>query len=114
MTIRAALLDATGVYLRMDELAEVSQITESHLSQIIECDLPAGKYRWIADSTNSFGGAFWPLAWIARIEADRFAVQEAAERAAERERIRALPAELRRAARAAARAERAAKVGNLG
>jgi hypothetical protein len=111
MTIRAALLDADGVFLRIDELADASQITDRHLARITACDLPPGEYRWIPDTKNPFGGAFWPLAWLARLEADRLAVEEAATRAAERARIQALPAGERRAARAALRAERAARRG---
>ena len=108
MTVRAALLDANGVYLRMDTLADPGELTPLHLSAITECDLAPGEYRWIADRQNPFGGAFWPLKWLARVEVDRQAVQEAQEKAAEVEQLRALAPEQRRPARAAARAARLA------
>lgn len=52
MTIRAALLDApaasgkgkyTGV---IDELADESALTEFHVPEVPECDLPPGRYVW--------------------------------------------------------------------
>ena len=110
MTVRAALLDANGVYLRMDEFADESALTPLHLPQIPVCDLPGGEYVWIADKTNPYGGAFWPLKWLARVERDRQAVQEAQEKVVEVEQLRALAPEQRRPARAAARAARAARV----
>lgn len=55
--IRAALLDVDNVFLRMDELNGVSQLTDRHLPSITECDLPSGKYRWQADHDNAYGGA---------------------------------------------------------
>jgi len=108
MTVRAALLDAEGVYLRMDELADEAALTPQHLPQITSCDLAPGEYRWIADERNAYGGAFWPLKWLARCERDRQAVQEAQDKAAEVERLRAMAPEQRRPARAAARAARLA------
>ena len=108
MTVRAALLDANGVYLRMDELASAEQLTPLHLPTITSCDLAPGEYRWITDRQNPFGGAFWPLKWLARVERDRQAVQEAQEKSAEVERLRAIAPEQRRPARAAARATRVA------
>lgn len=61
MKIRAALLDEHGVFLRMDELADASQLTERHLPTITECDLPPGEYIWIAHGKNRAGGTFLPL-----------------------------------------------------
>ena len=52
MTIKAALLDApaasgkgkyTGV---IDELQDASALTENHVPEITECDLPPGRYVW--------------------------------------------------------------------
>ena len=63
--IRAALLDARGVYQRIDTLASAADLTPLHLPQITGCDLPAGEYVWIP-ADNQFGGAFWPLAWLRR------------------------------------------------
>lgn len=103
MTVLAALLDENGVYLSMEALEDASQLTERHLPQITFCDLPPGKYRWIADEKNPEGGAFWPVKWLERVARDKQAVIEARERAVEFERIRALAPQLRRAARAAAR-----------
>ena len=108
MKVRAALLDANGVYLRMDTLADPDELTPLHLPAITSCDLAPGEYRWIADRQNQFGGAFWPLKWLARCERDRQAVLEAQEKAAEVEQLRALAPEQRRPARAAARAARVA------
>ena len=108
MTVRAALLDADGVYLRMDELANRAALTARHLEKITSCDLAPGEYRWIADARNEYGGAFWPLEWLARVERDLQAVQEAQEKAAEVETLRAMAPEQRRPARAAARAARIA------
>jgi hypothetical protein len=62
--IKAALLDEGGVFLRMDELVDESQLTERHVATIASCDLPAGRYQWIPDETNPYGGAFWPIAWV--------------------------------------------------
>jgi hypothetical protein len=67
MTIKAALLDERGIYLRMDEVQSESDLTASHVPSITECDLPAGKYKWIADATNEYGGAFWPVDWLKRV-----------------------------------------------
>lgn len=64
MTIKAALLDEQGIFLRIDEVADEAALTERHLPQITTCDLPPGRYRWIAqpdDKTNPYGGSFWPL-----------------------------------------------------
>ncbi len=54
MTIKAALLDAPaasgrGKYLGMDELADESALTENHVPEITECDLPPGLYVWEPD-----------------------------------------------------------------
>ncbi len=64
MRIKAALLDEQGIFLRVDELDDESQLTDRHLPTITECDLPPGRYRWIADRTdknNVYGGFFSPL-----------------------------------------------------
>lgn len=66
MTIKAALLDEQGLYLRMDELAE-ADLTERHVPTIKACDLPAGQYRWVPDERNPYGGAFWPMKWLTRV-----------------------------------------------
>ena len=44
--ITAARLDADGYFAGMDELPE-TELTERHLPNVSECDLPPGKYRWI-------------------------------------------------------------------
>jgi hypothetical protein len=49
MTIRAARLDALGVYQGIDVLDDASHLTPQHLPQITECDLPPGRYRWTGD-----------------------------------------------------------------
>lgn len=69
MGIRAALLDEQGVYLRVDELVDATELTARHLPQIRVCDLAPGKYRWIPtdNQANEYGGAFWPLAWLSRL-----------------------------------------------
>jgi len=106
MTVRAALLDENGVYLRMDELADASALTSRHLAQIRSCDLPPGEYAWISDGKNPEGGAFWSVKWLERIEATRREVARAERRARTMAEIRKLPSGERRAARAAARARR--------
>lgn len=93
MTLLAALIDADGVFLRMEELADPRQLTARHLPQITACDLPAGKYKWVADARNPYGGAFWSLEWLKRIEDDRAAVRAALEK---EQRIAARRAERRR------------------
>lgn len=80
MTLRAALIDANGVFLRMDELADPREMTARHLPQITDCDLPSGKYKWVPDPMNPYGGAFWDLAWLKRVEDDRAAVLAAQEK----------------------------------
>jgi hypothetical protein len=107
MTVRAALLDENGVYLRMDEVASRAELTERHLAKITSCDLAPGAYRWIPDKDNPFGGAFWPLEWLARVEADVQAVAAALAKAAHVEELRAASPEQRRGARSAARVARA-------
>jgi len=91
MTIRAALLDASGVFLRVDALSSPADLTARHLAQITECDLPAGAYRWIADDANPYGGAFWPLTWLKRIADDLAEEARLAARKADRERRALLP-----------------------
>jgi hypothetical protein len=61
--IKAALLDKEGVYLRIDVLSSAAEITDRHLPQITECDLPPNRYKWIPDPTgkNTYGGSFSPL-----------------------------------------------------
>jgi hypothetical protein len=62
MTLKAALLDERGVYLRMDELADPALLTALHLPQITACDQPAGRYKWVEDAATSYGGACVSLA----------------------------------------------------
>lgn len=88
MSIKAALLDERGVYLRMDELEDLSELTDRHLPSITSCDLPAGRYVWIKDDRaradgsliNVYGGAFWEIAWLKRVTATREAALEDARR----------------------------------
>ena len=61
MTIKAALLDEQGIFLCIDELVDAGDLTDRHLPQITECDLPPNRYFWQADDANPYGGAFWPL-----------------------------------------------------
>jgi len=44
-TVKAALHDKDGVFLRIDEVLE-SELTEFHNPAITECDLPSNAYRW--------------------------------------------------------------------
>lgn len=106
MTIRAALLDADGVFVRMDTLADARQLTARHLPKITSCDLKPGTYRWVPDPANSYGGAFWPIQWLEQRKADEAAIALSLRKQAELEQVRALPAGARRAARAALRAAR--------
>lgn len=46
MTIRAALLDANDVFLRIDELADESELTDRHVPEVTEVDFAPGAYRW--------------------------------------------------------------------
>ena len=97
--MRCALLSPAGVYLRMDE---VDEPTENHLPQITECDLPPGKYKWVPDETNTYGGAFWEMRWLARIEQDKLDIvraAQAAETLAARRAQRKLDREAEEAAR---------------
>lgn len=55
-TVRAALLDGDGVYLGMDDIP-ADLLTDRHLPEVGDCDLPPGKYRWDADRKT-----FLPLA----------------------------------------------------
>jgi hypothetical protein len=67
MTIKAALLDESGVFLRMDELAGEGDLTDRHLPEVTECDLPPGLYRWIPSAELARfpqGGTFVPLRFI--------------------------------------------------
>jgi hypothetical protein len=72
--MKAALLDDNDVFLG---IVEVDVPGARHLPQINECDLPPGKYRWIADPANAAGGAFWPIAFLERREQDARDVQAA-------------------------------------
>ena len=82
--MRMALLDADGVF---QGLVDAQEITPFHLPQITDCDLPAGKYKWLPDPRNPQGGAFWPVRFLKRIEQDKLdvkAAQEVAQRIAAR------------------------------
>lgn len=91
--MRMALLSPAGVFLRMDDVEEP---TERHLPQITECDLPPGRYKWVPDPDNPFGGAFWEMRWLARVEQDKLdviAASQAAQRLSERRAQRKLDRE---------------------
>lgn len=78
MTVRAALLTAPaasgkGLFVRVDELVDASQLTDRHVPSITVCDLPPERYLWIPDERtrpgdgslmNEYGGAFWDLPWM--------------------------------------------------
>lgn len=69
MTVKAALLDAAGVFLRVEELTSKADLTPRHIAKITQCDLPSGRYKWIADPSNKqYGGAFWPLTYLAAVD----------------------------------------------
>lgn len=104
--IKAALLNSEGVFERMDELGDASQLTPLHLPQISECDLPPGKYRWIADASNPYGGAFWSLAWLEHVAATAAAAERQAALAGAIGAERKKPAEARRPRRLVTRAAR--------
>jgi hypothetical protein len=72
--MRAALLSPAGIFLRIEE---VEQLTERHLPQIVECDLPTGQYQWIPDPDNPYGGAFWHVKWVQRVKQDLLDVEKA-------------------------------------
>jgi hypothetical protein len=63
MTIRAARVDAQGVFVAVDELPDETALTARHLPQVAECDLPPGKYQWD-------GERFVPLPAAQRRQAD--------------------------------------------
>jgi len=70
--IVCAHLDADNTFIGMVTLANEGQLTDRHLRQITECDLPIGLYRWIADEGNAYGGAFWPIKMLNRmVESER-------------------------------------------
>lgn len=84
MSIRAALLSAPaasgkGLYLRIDELADVAALTDCHVPSITACDLESGVFLWIPDERvrpdgamrNEYGGAFWSLPWLRQLAATR-------------------------------------------
>ena len=90
--MRMALLDADGIY---QGLVDTQEITPLHLPQITTCDLPPGKYRWVPDSGDPLGGAFWPLKFLRQLEQDKLDIVAAndlarrmAERRAQRKRDR--------------------------
>lgn len=56
--MKCAVLGPGNVYLGMEE---VGTPTDRHLPAITECDLPPGEYRWVADESNPYGGAFVAL-----------------------------------------------------
>lgn len=88
--MRAALLNPAGIFLRVED---VDVLTENHLPQITECDLPPGQYKWIADPNNPYGGAFWSVRWLQRREQDQLdkvAAGHAADRLAARRALRKL------------------------
>jgi hypothetical protein len=47
--VKCALLDEHNVYQGMVEIAE-SDLTDRHLTEIKECDLPTGQYRWVENT----------------------------------------------------------------
>lgn len=55
MTIHCALLNEADVYLGMADVAP-DQVTDRYLTEITECDLEPGRYRW-----DRATGAFVPL-----------------------------------------------------
>lgn len=71
MTIKAALLDERGIFLRMDEVADETQLTNRHVRSIKSCDLPAGEYLWVAHTRNEFGGEFVSVEWLDSTEKTR-------------------------------------------
>ena len=67
MTIKSALLNEQGIFLRVEALDDESQLTAQHVPSITECDLPPGRYRWVPcepQSGNPFGGEFRPIPMI--------------------------------------------------
>lgn len=69
MTLRAALLDGRDIYQGIVEI-EPGQLTDRHLPQIAECDLPVGKYQWVPNPANPYGGAFWLKSWVDKVTAE--------------------------------------------
>lgn len=58
MVIKAALLDAPassgkGRFVRIDTLADKSQLTANHVPSVTACDLEGGRYVW-EPSKNTF------------------------------------------------------------
>ena len=100
MTIRAARIDANGVYLGMDELASEQELMPFHLPQLGECDNPPGEYLWIPDAANPYRGVFHSIAWLDRVEQIAAKGEEVRARRSERDRLRAMSLEQRRAERA--------------
>lgn len=102
--VRAARLDADGIYVGMDEFDDESGLTPLHLPQITECDRPPGKYKWLADAGNPFGGAFWPVEYLEKVERARSEAEaEASVKGEMTKRSRMNPGEHRRARTLAAR-----------
>ena len=103
MTIRAARIDANGVYLGMEELASEEELTPLHLPKLGECDNPPGEYLWIPEpitAANPHGGAFQSIAWLNYLRAIAAKEEEVRIRRAERQRLRAMPIDQARAERA--------------
>lgn len=69
--IKAARIDARNVYQGIDTLEDESQLTDRHLPAVRDCDLMPGEYEWIATDNplNEYGGAFWPLSYLKRLDA---------------------------------------------
>jgi hypothetical protein len=74
MGIRAALLDrpalsGQGIFLKIDEVADESALTERHLPAVKECDLPPGQCVWVptTNGANPYGGAFWFVSVLERL-----------------------------------------------
>ncbi|MCS7002800.1 MAG: hypothetical protein NZ518_08125 [Dehalococcoidia bacterium] len=70
--VRCALLDERDVYLGMVEVEE-DRLTDRHLPEITDCDLPRGEYRWDREART-----FVPLPRRQRTEAGRPTFEHAA------------------------------------
>lgn len=102
--LKCAVLDERGVYLGMQDVDDPSDLTDRHLPQITQCDLPAGLYVWVPDDrvhaltgpagevlldadgqprtapANQYGGAFWEIAYLQRIAQIRRQAREVNEK----------------------------------
>ena len=67
--MRCAVLDANGVFIGMEEVADPVDLTDRHLPSITECDLPPGEYAWHPDPDNPYGGEFVALPMRLRLAA---------------------------------------------